>query len=218
LALSTLASFLLRPMAASACREAEHPFDLGPGVEHGVVGFVAGLARLLARTKVDAAGQFAHHQHIDALQDLFFNGAGADQLWVELDRAQIREEIERLANAQQSSLRAILRVGIVPLGAAYGAEQNRVGCPGRLHRFIGQAGSFGVDGAAAHQLLVEGKGVAEFTCHGCQDLLRFVCNFRADAVTGQDNDGRFQGLRSFWCESVNDQGFSADCENVRLGD
>ncbi len=113
---------------------------------------------------------------------------------MQLDRAQIGKEIERLADAKQPALRAIRSGGDVPLGAADGAEQHRIGFEGGFDSGVGQAGAELVDGAAAHQLMVVNEGVAEFASDYIQDFLGFVGHFRADAVAGEHDN-----LGLHWC-------------------
>ena len=55
---------------------------------------------------------------------------GVDERRVHLDRPQVREDAEPLAQRQQPLLGPDLRRRVVPLRAADGAEQHRVGTPG----------------------------------------------------------------------------------------
>ena len=85
-------------------------------------------ARLVA--EVDAAGQFAHDQQVGAGDALFAQRAAAVERGNRLDRAQVGEQVEALANAQQALLGArVVGVGAVPLRAADGGEQHCVAAP-----------------------------------------------------------------------------------------
>ena len=162
------------------------PVDLGLGVDHRVVRRVRGA---LALAEVHAAGELAHDQHVDAVDHLGLERAVAGQRLEALDRAQVGEELEALAHAEQSLLRArLVRVGGVPLGAADGAEQHRVGGLAALDEAVFHGRAELVDGAAAHDADLVGEQVAELLAGGVEHALGGVDDLRPDAIAGQGHD------------------------------
>ena len=149
----------------------------------GVVGDVAVAAGV---AEVDAAGQLADDEQVGAGDALLAQRAGADQGRAGPHRAQVGVEAHALAQAEQPLLGA-RRVGVggVPLGAADGAEQDRVGGPAGLQHLVGEGGAVGVDRAAADQALVELE-----LSQRLQQLLGRRDDFRADPVAGQDDYAR----------------------------
>ncbi|MNR32274.1 hypothetical protein D3C85_1498440 [compost metagenome] len=104
----------------------------------------------------------------------------------DLQGTQVGVQAHDLADGQQALLRPNRRA--VPLGPADRAQQDGVG---------GQAGGFGrfgqsfagrVDGGPADQVLGEVELVPIDVADAGQDPLGCGCDFRADAVAGQDHD------------------------------
>ena len=153
LALSTEVTLPRRPAAAWKA-DLGDALDLGARVLARVVGAIALTS---PSAEVDAPGQLAHHEQIGARDALAPQGARVPERLERLDRAQVREQPEARAQAEQPLLGARLgRVGRVPLGPADRAQQHRIGrLAGRQH-IVGQRGAVGIDRAAAHELLAPG--------------------------------------------------------------
>ncbi len=133
--------------------DARDPLDLALGVDAGVV---RGVAVEAAVAEVDAAGQLAHDQQVGALDPLALERARVEQRRAGPDRAQVGEQPEALAQAEQPLLGARpARVGGVPLGAADGGQQHGVGAPAGVEHLVGQRRAVRVDRGAADQPLVE---------------------------------------------------------------
>jgi hypothetical protein len=117
---------------------AQDAADLALGVMHGVEAeallLPVDLAQLDAArlAEVDVAGQFAHDQDVQPGHDLRLEGRGVGQFRIQDRRAQVGEQAELLADAQQAALRPLLARVVVPLRAADGAEQHGIG---RLRSF-----------------------------------------------------------------------------------
>ena len=90
-------------------------------------------ARLAGLAEVQPGGELADDQAVDALEQLGLERRRVDQLAVDGDRAQVREQAEAAAEREQRLLRADGGVGVVPLRPADRAEQDRVGVAARLH-------------------------------------------------------------------------------------
>ena len=137
------------PRARGAEGHPRDPLDLLARVDAGVRGRVLGPGLL---AEVDPAGQLAHDQQVGALDHLALERAGVIQRRDRLDRAQVGEQAEALAQPEQALLGAGLgRVGGVPFGAADGGQQDRVGGAAGGQRLVGQRGAVGVDRGAAEQ-------------------------------------------------------------------
>ena len=105
-----------------------------------------------AVAEVDAAGQLAHHEQVGALDPLALERARVEQRRAGPHRAQVGEQAEPLAQAEQALLGARLRrVGGVPLGAADGGEQHGVGAAAGVEHLVGQRGAVRVDRGAAER-------------------------------------------------------------------
>ena len=93
-----------------------------------VVGGVPVAARL---AEVDAAGELAHHQQVGALDPLALERAGVQQRGARPHRAQVGEQAQPLAQAEQPLLGPrrgrVLRHRGVPLGPAHRGQQHGVG-------------------------------------------------------------------------------------------
>ena len=102
-----------------------------------------------------------------------------------LDRAQVGEQAEALAQAEQALLGAgLVGVGRVPFRAADGGQQDRVGALARGERLVGEGGAVGVDRGAAEQVLV----VIELRAGGLQNVDGRGGDLGADPVTGEEDD------------------------------
>ncbi len=118
------------------------PLDLGACVDAGVRGGVWG-PRLLP--EVDTAGQLAHHQQVGPFDQLPLERTRVIQRLQRLDRAQVGEQPQALAQPEQTLLGpGLIRVGGVPLRPAYSGQQ---AASGLEHRRGGVDVGHGVDPA-----------------------------------------------------------------------
>ena len=119
-----------RELAAAAASKleagAEDAFDLAFAVAHGVDGLTAAgvLPALLGPAEVDAPGELADDDHVDALEHLALDGAVAEQEGVDADGPDVGEEAESLAQAEDGLLGTDGGLRVVPLWAADGAEED----------------------------------------------------------------------------------------------
>ena len=183
-----------RELAAPAAGEleagAEDAFDLALAVTHGVDGLApAGvLPALLGLAEVDSAGELADDDHVDPFEHLALHGAVAEEEGVDAHGADVGEEAEALAQAEDGLLGANGGLGIVPLGAAHGAEKNGAGAGGGLERVVTEGDAVLVDGGAADDGVPVLELVAETALDGVQHLQSFFENLGADAVSGCEED------------------------------
>jgi hypothetical protein len=99
------------------------------------VGGHAAAARL---AEVDVAGQLADDEDVQAGHQLGLEAGGAHELLVADGRAEVGEQAQVLAQAQDGLLGAQRAVELVVLPVAHGAEQHGVG---RLGQFSVDSGS-----------------------------------------------------------------------------
>ena len=109
----------------------------------------AAPARLLALAEVDAAGQLADDEQVDAVEQLRPERRRGHERRVDRDRAQVGVQPEPAAQGEQRLLRADRRRRVGPLRTADGAEQDGVGRPARLDVLGSDGDAVGVDGDAA---------------------------------------------------------------------
>ena len=134
------------------------PLDLGRGVDLGVDGALRAVRQggdLLRLAEIDAAGELAHDHDVEALDQLALQGRGVGEGRVADRRAQVGEEAEILAQAQEARLGADLVSDIRPFRAAHRAEQDRVGGIGPRQGRVGERLAMGVDGAAADEVALD---------------------------------------------------------------
>ena len=138
-------------------RNRRHPLDFGHAVDFGIVGAVA-VALLLTGTEVDAAGQLAHEQQIDAFEQSGRSGVYCASAGYALTG-------RRLANSSKCLriFRILAPGGRRPSGCptwdANRAQQNRVGLLGDAQRLVGQRRAGLVDGDPTDQRVFEAEFV-----------------------------------------------------------
>ena len=158
------------------------PLDLLDRVGAVVVGAVAVAPRV---AEVDAAGELAHDQQVGALDPLAPQRAGVEQRLAGPHRAQVGEQAQALAQAQQPLL-GPRRVGVggLPLRAADRAEQDRVGLAAGLEHLVGQRRAVGVDRGAADRVALVDLDPAE----RLEQAHRGGPDLGPDPVAGQEDD------------------------------
>ena len=117
------------------------------GVGEGIHGLALAvfLPTSLGLAEVDAAGQLAQHDHIHRFDCLPLERRAVGQDRQHLDWADIGEQAQPLAQAENRLLRPNARLRVVPLGTADGAEQDGVLCSTHLERLSAQGCAVRVD-------------------------------------------------------------------------
>ena len=112
-------------------RHARDAGDLVLVVDVGVVAPTATLVGVHAAwfAEVDAARQLPDDEDVETRDKLRAQRRSVRQGLEQHRRAQVRERLQTRAHAEQAFLRALIHGQSVPLGAAHGAEQHRVGIP-----------------------------------------------------------------------------------------
>ena len=187
---------LLAASAGQLEADAQHPLYLALGVAHGVLGDDAAgcLAASAGLGVVQAAGKLAHHHHVHAFQHACLQGAGVGQPGVDLDRADVGEDAHVGADVQQALLRAHGGVGVVPLGAADGAEEHGVVVARHGAHLVGEGDAVLVDGDAADVAVGQVEAVSEGAADGLEGADALAGDLGADAVAAHDCDVELQGV------------------------
>jgi hypothetical protein len=165
-------------VAALAGRFKAHPgnaADFFLSIDHGVEARAQAVARFYAArfAEVDVAGKLAHHHQVQAFGgDVGAEQAGPGQLGQQQGRAQVGEQAQGLADAQQAFFRPFFRRKSVPLGAAHGGQEHGVSLFAGADCGFGQGLACGVNGAPPIWLTQSGTGV----------LFRWVTHPHPDAL------------------------------------
>ncbi len=166
--------------------------DLVRVVDHRVDGALAGrdALRALGIAEIDAAGQLAHDEDVEAAGDQFrLDRRGVHEAGITAGRAQVGVEAEMLAQRQQcGAFRLLVGRQVLPLGAADGAEENRLRVTAALQRVLGQRVAELVDGGAADGVFLRLDVEAKFLRGRVQEIETDGHYFRPDAVAGQHGD------------------------------
>ena len=170
--------------------------DLGGFVNHRVDGLLFAVFEQrggLGLAEVDAAGQLANADDVDAVGDAGgLERRGVGEIRIQQTGADVRKEVKGLAQREQSSALGLLLGGkFLPLGAADGAEENGVGLLAEREGGVGQGFAVIVDACAADVgvLVIEVQALL-FGDVG-ENAERLGHDFGTDVVTGQD--GKFKG-------------------------
>ena len=92
------------------------------------------------------------------------------------------------AQAQEASFGAVDIGHLVPARAAYGAKKNRIGCLGFLHIFFGNGFAMGVVSATTDKAAIGLELGDALLAHPGNDGFNFGHDFRADTVTGEEEE------------------------------
>ena len=140
--------------------------------------------------EINPAGQLTDDHDIQPRHHLALQAGEIGKGVETLRRAQVGEQVHLLAQPQQPAFGLQAEIEHIILRPAHRTQQHGIGRLRPFHRFIGQGRAVGIIGTAAHQPLgqVEMDGArggepADHLAHLCH-------HFGADAVAGQDEDGR----------------------------
>ena len=139
-------------------------FDLRLAVDHGVDGFdiAVGERRGGLRSEVEAAGELADADHVDAVRDAVRpDGRGVDEVLQEQAGADVGVEREVLAQRKERGALGLFgRREFLPLRAADGTEEDGVRGAAGLKGRVRQGLAMVVDARAAHVVGGVLEGVA----------------------------------------------------------
>ena len=151
---------------------------------------VAEIDDLLRLAEIDAAGELAHDQDVEAFDHLLLQRRGGGERRIADRRPQIGEQLQVLAQPQQAGLGTDLVGHLVPFRPADGAEQHRVGGHRLCHVGFGDRLAMRVVGAAADQPFVESRSRRRARAFMAA-ISFFTSRHRlgADAVAGKQEKG-----------------------------
>ena len=156
---------------------------------HGVEGFLgtgemaaSGDAAAARLAKVDVTGQLADDEDVQAGHQFALQAGSIDQLRIADGGAEVGEQAEMLAQAQNRLLRAQRPVKRVVFPVANSAEQDGVGLAGQLDCGLGQRVAVGVKGRAADQR----RFAFKFQVECLEHLDGLGDDFGANAITGKN--------------------------------
>jgi hypothetical protein len=142
----------------------------------------------ILRISFDATCELADEDEIYATQPLRPERGGRFEATEELDGANVRKELQRLAHPEQPLLRANLRGRVVPLRAADRAEQDGVRAAARDDRVVRERHTGLIDGDAPDQVRRVGERVTGLACDRLEHLAGGVYDFGADSVAREKCD------------------------------
>src|SRR3990172_3647205 len=102
--------------------------------------------------------------------------------------AQVREQAELLADAQQAPLGPAVHGQAIPLRAAHGAEQHPLPLARPVQDRVRERHAAAIDGGAPDRRLLELETEAEARRDGLEDAARLARHLGPDAVAWQDED------------------------------
>ncbi len=182
---------LLATHARHVEADAGNPAYFAFAVWQGVVSLAfAALKLALAarRAEVDATGQLTDDQNVQARDDFRLQRRRVGQLRIENGRPQVGEQAQLRTDFQQPPFGAHVTLDLVPLRPAYGAQQYGVCLARTLKRLIGQRYAMPVDSRAADHVMLQLEAELELVVGQLQDLDRFGHDFRANAVTRENQN------------------------------
>ena len=138
--------------------------------------------------EINAAGQFAHDEDIEAVNKFALEGRGFGKRRIADGGAQIGKEAQILAQAQEACFGAVDIGDLVPAGAAHGAKENRIGSLRFFHILFGNGFAMGIIGAAADKAAVGLEFGDALPVHPGNDGFNLGHDFRADTVTGEEEE------------------------------
>ncbi|MNQ91290.1 hypothetical protein D3C85_1066630 [compost metagenome] len=165
--------------------------DFAFAVRQGVIGLTLAVFQgtgTTRRAEVDAAGQLANDQDVQAGHDFRLQAGSLGQLRVQDRRTQVAEQAQLRTDFQQAALRADVTFDGIPFRAANGAQQHGVGRAGTLQGLVGQRHAVLVDGSATDHIKAQLETQGELVAGQFQHLDRFGHDFRANTVTWENQN------------------------------
>ena len=179
---------LLAARAGEVEGDARDAVDLVGLVDLGVDGTllaVAELGDLLGLAEIDAARQLPDDEQVEPFDEFGLERGRSRQRGIADRGPQIGEELQILAQAQETGLGTLVIGHTVPFGAADGAEDDGVGRVGLLHRILGDRTPVGVVRRAADQVVLCLEGDAAASVEPVDDAAHLRHHFLADPVAGE---------------------------------
>ena len=152
-------------------------------IRHDVIAFplaIGGFAHAFF-PKIDVAVQFADDDHVDLCGHLWPKRTCVGKLGKQGSWAQVGEQSQFLAQAQDRLFRAQMAFQRVAIGVAHGAKQNRVGALGEGQRIRRQRMARRLIGRTTDERFFKRQSIY---AQRIQHAPSFGNDFRADSVPG----------------------------------
>ena len=179
------------PLARQLEADARDALDLVGVVDLGIDGALLAVAEIgdgLRLAEIDAAGEFAHDDDVEALDRFALEARGIGERRIDDGGADIGEQAELLAQPQQPRFRPRFVRHLVPFRPADGAENHRVRRVRLRHGRVGDRHLMRVIASAADQPFLGLEiGDARFGVEAEQPF-HLGHDFRADAVAGEKEE------------------------------
>ncbi len=180
--------------------DVEDVFNLGFLVDHGVKGdgFAIAFFAALGIAEVDAAGEFADTEDIEAIRDEFvFDGGGVGEGGETGAGTEVGEEAEVFPQRKKGTpLGLDLGGEIFPFGTTDGAEEDGISLFTGFDGFLWEGGLVGggIESGATDEMGGTGDLEIEFGSDCVEDFEGNVHDFWSDAVAWKDGDGVRHGF------------------------
>lgn len=178
----------LRHLLLARARQLKRHDQQATHLSFGVVGGVHSVALgrfpelSLRLAEIGAGSQLTQDDQVHAAHDVGLQGRGIEERLKRAHRAQIGEEVKRLAQPKDRLFGAHAGAWVfVELGRAHGAEQHSICFLCHAQRWLRQRCAVCVDSAPAYVSGVE----LEIEVERLQDAHGFGAHFGADAVAGE---------------------------------
>ena len=146
---------------------------------------VAEVDDLLGLAEIDAAGELAHDQYVEAFDDLLLQRRRGGERGIADGGPEIGEQLHVLAQPQQAGFGPHLVGHLVPFRPADRAEQHGVGGERLAHVLFRDRLAMRVVGRAADQPFIGLEAGVELGIHDGDQLLHLAHRLGADAVAGE---------------------------------
>ena len=182
---------LVAPLARQLEADPRDALDLVGVVDLGIDGALLAVAEIgdgLRLAEIDAAGQLAQDDDVEALDHLALEARGFGERRIADRRADVGEQAEILAQPQQPGLRPRVVGHVVPFRAADGAEDHGVGGMRLRHGLVGDGDLVGVVAAAADQAFLGLESGDARLGEEAEQPFDLGHDFGADAVAGEKKE------------------------------
>src|SRR6266550_22617 len=169
--------------------DARHALDLRGRIDALINRTFAAIHSLTALVaEIHAARQLADEDQVHSLQPLRAQWRCRGQRWMDAHGTKVGVHLQLSAQAKQSLLRALTRVGIVPARATDCAEENGVGILAKIDRLWRQWSAARIERASANQAFAQLYRMAVALSDRAKNARAFGDDLGTDAVARKQRD------------------------------
>ncbi len=144
---------------------------------------------------VQPAGELPDHQHVSAGHDARLQRSGRFEPRPDLGGAEVRVKLQLATDREERRLRPATGVAFVECGIADRAKQDGVGRPGGSERLLGERRKIAAQRGPTNGRVVQFELMVETRGNRSKDRRRGGDDLRANAVAGQEENGRVHSAR-----------------------